>query len=442
MPLVIEAWYALGLNRVAKKQVRMRERQKVLTDAEWVEVLTVLLVSGGREVEDLEALRRDAGLLEMWPVLRRASTRSALNYLHRFDDPELPRGKAGEALIVEETEGLKGLGVVNECLVRELQRTREEKEATIDVDASVHESGKRDALWTYDGVRGYQPVIAYWAEQGVVVGDQFRDGNVPAGMGNLEFIERVMKGLPRGIEKRRVRGDSALYEQKLLRWMDREGIEFGVSADMSVQLKEEVMRIPEEDWRAYEKVTEEGERVKTGREWAEVCYVPTEPGAKKGERPFRYIGIRVPKREPDLFGAKWEYFAVVTNRWDMGGNELLSWHRGKCGTVEQAHDMLKNDMGARVLPSGRYGANAAWYRLNVLAFNLMRTLGRIALRGYEGKRPYTMRKHTLQIAARVVSSSRQRTVTFSEENRECRDGLAEGRGEVRRRSCWGVGRET
>jgi hypothetical protein len=334
---------------------------------------------------------------------------------------------------VEETAGLKGLGVVNRCLVRELQWRRPEKEGTIDVDASIHESTKRDALWTYEGVKGYQPVIAYWVEQGVVVGDQFREGNVPAGMGNLEFIRGVMEGLPLGIEKRRVRGDSALYEQKLLRWMDREGIEFGVSADMSVELREEVRRVPEEEWKAYEKVTAEGKRVKTDRQWAEVCYVPTEPGAKKGERAFRYVAIRVPMREGDLFEGKWEHFAVVTNRWDIGGNELLSWHREKCGTVEQAHDMLKNDMGARVVPTGKFGANAAWYRLNVLAFNLMRALGRVGLRKYEGSRPHTMRMHILAIAARVVSHSREKTEIFSEENRGSRDELVDSRG------SWGRG---
>ena len=147
-----------------------------------------------------------------------------------------------------------------------------------------------------------------------------------------------------------------------------------------------------------------------------------------------YVAIRVPMRGGERFKETWEHFAVVTNRWELGGNELLSWHRGKCGTVEKAHDMMKNDMGARVLPSGRFGANAAWYRLNALAFTLMRVLGRVALPSYDGKRPHTMRMHILAIAARVISHSREKTEVFTEENRGRRDELAESRGLWVRRS--------
>jgi hypothetical protein len=33
---------------------------------------------------------------------------------------------------------------------------------------------------TYQGGRGYEPMLALWAEMNVVVTDEFRDGNVPA----------------------------------------------------------------------------------------------------------------------------------------------------------------------------------------------------------------------------------------------------------------------
>ena len=39
---------------------------------------------------------------------------------------------------------------------------------------------KRAAKRAYEGNRGYQPVLALWAEQDVIVADEFRDGNVPA----------------------------------------------------------------------------------------------------------------------------------------------------------------------------------------------------------------------------------------------------------------------
>ena len=62
VPVVVEAWYALGLDKACQAHLRLRERQRGLSDAQWAEVLTVLVMAGGRTVEDLEALKADAGL--------------------------------------------------------------------------------------------------------------------------------------------------------------------------------------------------------------------------------------------------------------------------------------------------------------------------------------------------------------------------------------------
>jgi len=423
LPVAIEAWYAFGLDKVCKDQLKLRVRQKGLSDSQWAEVLTVLILAGGRSVEDLDALKMDAGLCRMWPLLRRASARSALNYLHRFDDPGSGKSRQGRARIRRESQGLRGLGRVNEHLIGELQRRVPQREATVDVDASIHESKKREALWTYDGVRGYQPVIAYWVQQGVIVGDEFRDGNVPAGMGNEEFLRRVFAGLPDGIQVRRVRGDTALYEQRALRMLEREGIEFAISADVSEQLREQMLAIQPQQWRRYWKIGRQGERIDTGKEWAEVAFVPEERGARRNDKPFRYVGIRIRRRQADLFEGAYEHFAVVTNRWEMEGSELLNWQRGRCGTVEWAHDVLKNDLGARTFPSNRFGANAAWYRLNVLAFNLKAALTRVALPKYAHVRPHTLRVRLFHLAGRVVCHSRKLSMVMSR-------GSARGRVDV------------
>jgi hypothetical protein len=57
-----------------------------------------------------------------------------------------------------------------------------------------------------------------------------------------------------------------------------------------------------------------------------------------------------------------------TNLWDWKEKRLLEWHREKAGTIEAAHDVLKNELAGGVLPCGRYGANAAWFRLAVITY--------------------------------------------------------------------------
>jgi len=423
LPMVVETWYGLGLHKACERHVRLRQRQKGLSDAQWAEVITMLLMAGGRAVEDVESLQADTGLSRVWPIIQQANARSLLNYLHRFHDCDQPAARQGKARIGSETKALKGLGKVNAELIDKVQRQSPETEATIDIDASVHESHKKEALWTYDGVRGYQPVIAYWAEQGLILADQFRDGNVPAGMGNRQVVKQALAALPEGVEARYVRGDSALYEQKLLRELDGDGIAFAISADVSKQLREAMRALPERVWHPYLK-TQSGKGDKpTDKQWAEVPFVPEERSPKKDARPFRYVGIRIPRQDPDLFEGPYMYFAVVTNRWEMDGNELLNWSRQRCGTVEWAHDLLKNDFAARVLPSGRFGANAAWYRFNVLAFNLKVAMTKIGLPDFVRARPHTFRMRLLQVAGRVISHSRRLSMRMGAHGQLARDLL-------------------
>jgi len=46
-------------------------------------------------------------------------------------------------------------------------------------------------------------VLALWAEQAVIVAGEFRDGNVPAGLGNRRVVEKTS---PRCLARRPTRG--------------------------------------------------------------------------------------------------------------------------------------------------------------------------------------------------------------------------------------------
>jgi hypothetical protein len=117
------------------------------------------------------------------------------------------------------------------------------------------------------------------------------------------------------------------------------------------------------------------------RECAEVSFVPGEKSERKGTQPLRYIAIRIRQRQDSLFadGSKVKHFAVVTNIGEWKASRLIEWHREKAGTVEGVHDVLKNELGAGVMPSKYFGANAAWLRMAVIAHNVMTALKRLAL---------------------------------------------------------------
>ena len=69
---------------------------------------------------------------------------------------------------------------------------------------------------TYLGERGYQPVINYWAEQDLILSDEFRDGKLAAGMACLSSFLQAVRALPQSVETIYLRSDSAAYQHKLL----------------------------------------------------------------------------------------------------------------------------------------------------------------------------------------------------------------------------------
>ena len=145
------------------------------------------------------------------------------------------------------SRGLQGLGEVNRRVVHAYgQAKKPGKEVTLDVDAHLVETSKANAEYCYEGYRAYQPMVVCWAETGLVLKDEFREGNVPASRDIRRIVDEAYDALPPGEWKLRVRSDSAAYEPEgILDHWDGRGWEFAVSADMSPQLRGAIEALPE-----------------------------------------------------------------------------------------------------------------------------------------------------------------------------------------------------
>jgi hypothetical protein len=406
VPLVIELFRRVGAAQIVNDAVRRKQRQRGLMPAQLVETLMALWAAGGDRCQDLQTLRADAALATLVGYELPAAT-TMRDFLEGFHVEEPPLWHAGEkAAIPEESAPLAGLGAANRRILAAVQQHAPQRIATLDVDATILEAHKHTATVTYEGTQGYQPVVAVWAEQDLIVHDEFRDGNVPAGCGNVRILERAVASLSPGITQIFVRGDSALYEQAVLAWCEQpaRGIGYAISADMSPQLHTEITRLPETAWQL------ECVEPDVIREWAEVPYVSEDKDSRK-DRPCvrRYLALRVRRRQGELFadGSTVKHFAIVTNR-EGEGLTLLRWHREKAGTVEHVHHVLKNELAAAALPSGKFGVNAAWFRLNVLAYNLLSALKRLALPGdLSEARPKRLRFLVFNTVGKVVQHARR-----------------------------------
>ncbi|MGH9451197.1 MAG: transposase [Terriglobia bacterium] len=228
------------------------------------------------------------------------------------------------------------------------------------------------------------------------------------------------------------RGDSACHERRLVNWLrdeQREGgpqgkIGFAISARMSEALHAAIQSVAEPEWQRYGDPHPE-----EIRECVEVPFVPGEKAEKKDTQPLRYVAIRIRKKQGELFedGSRVRHFAVLTNRWELKPARLIEWHREKAGTVEMVHDVLKNELGAGVLPSKYFGANAAWLRLAVIAHNVLTALKRLALPAeLATARPKRLRFLIFNVPGRLVHHARRlvlRLAAKAEWIAACRKGL-------------------
>jgi hypothetical protein len=264
VPLVVQTFRSLGLPGAVTREVQTKARQRGYHEATFVESFVVLQAVGGECLDDFDRLRADPGLAELLGH-EVPSPEAARKFLYAFHDDALiaaaqaGRGPAEIAYIPEENAPLRGLGRVNRELVQEVgRRCPDQRIATVDQDATVIESRNQAARRSYEGERGYQPMLAVWAEMNLVLADEFRDGNVPALFRPLRVAQAAFAALPSTVETRYYRGDSACHDHELVAWLrnpERAGgpagpIQFAISARMSAALQAAVRAVAEDAWTA------------------------------------------------------------------------------------------------------------------------------------------------------------------------------------------------
>ena len=129
------------------------------------------------------------------------------------------------------------------------------------------------------------------------------------------------------------------------------------------------------------------------------------------EEVFNKTGVRVEDRADmrEAFESKGRYklFGVVTNR-ELPGDAAIWWYRERCGKSEEAHAVMKHDLAGGTLPSGLFGANAAWWAIMVLAHNLNATMKRLVLGpAWVARRMKALRLALIALPGRVIRHARR-----------------------------------
>jgi hypothetical protein len=160
IPLFLHAARSLVVPGRVEQHLQIRQRQRGLDEAGYVESFLVLNALGGECLKDFERLREDEGLSEMLGH-EVPSSEAARKFLYQFHDEtklddaqkELPVGQV--SYIAEESAPLRALAQVNQEMLQEVgRRCPDQKIATVDLDSTIIESYKREAQPTYQGGSG------------------------------------------------------------------------------------------------------------------------------------------------------------------------------------------------------------------------------------------------------------------------------------------------
>jgi hypothetical protein len=451
LPAYVEFAHAMGLGRLISEHVRVRQGNQGWTDEQMVTPLIWLNLVGGDCVDDVRVLEKDEGfcrfLREVEGYGKTSSQKRALRrrwrkertrtvpsetaireWLACFHDFEQEKQKEPhKAFIHRPTEQLTGLIECNAGFAATVQSKSPETTATVDMDATVSQTHKKEAEYCYLKHKAYQPLNFYWAEQRLILFSEFRDGNVPANYDLLRAFEQTLEFVPAGVDSVFLRSDAAGYQEDLLKYC-AEGknkrfgtIGFAVGAPVNEAYRQAVAEVARDDWQPlYRKVDDK--LVSTGQEYAEVCFVPAWVGHKKHCPEYRYIAIREALEQQALPGldeqlsfpfqtmnwgtVRYKVTAIVTNR-DCVADELIWWYRSRCGKSEEAHSIMKEDLAGGKFPSGLFGANAAWWQIMILAFNLNSAMKRLVLGGsWANRRLKAIRFRLINVPGRVLTHAR------------------------------------
>jgi hypothetical protein len=427
--------------------------------AEHVGALLALNLTGGTCVDDLVKLAGDPGMsLYMGQIARAVeaqdrhfsrggdraipSLTSVREWLEQFHNAQEDSKRGyGQAFVPEPNEALCGLRAVNKELVRRGWRLYQRSgrgeltRATLEIDASFIETGKRDALACYKHFDAYSGLTVRWAEMGFVVWDEFRDGNVPPAWRNQEALTESISYLNKelGITDVWVRGDAAAHQESVLKGLSEWKIDgkpmpvkFAIGYVKTKDFREELQNLDEAAWeRVYDK---------NGRldyEVAEVPFVSNTEALIKAD-PYRHIVVRRKAKQGilpglgtngneiadeetvEMRGQAYHVHAIISNiEQEWSSQRVVEWYNDRCGGGEAIHSILKSDLAAGQLPSNRFGVNAAWWTIAVLAHNLHALLEKLAMpKGLVGSRFKRLRYHLINVPARLVTHARQCCVRY------------------------------
>ena len=115
------------------------------------------------------------------------------------------------------------------------------------------------------------------------------------------------------------------------------------------------------------------------------------------------------------------YRAIATNRDKLSDSEIIHWYNQRAEDSENRIKELKLDFGGDTLPCSDFRANALYFLISALSYNLFVLMRQLLPEELARHRVMTLRWRLYAMAAKVVKTGRQWFVKLKATHRDLLD---------------------
>ena len=400
---IAQVMESINLSKRIDKYFPSPQSNRGFKPSAFIETLILMQHEGGFHLDDVRHINDDEALRAILGLETVPQASSLGNWLRRLgNDPQ----------------SFVAWMKVNQSILKAALHRR--KGITLDIDATEIMTEKAEARWTYKNNKGYMPMVGHVAEVGQIVACDFRHGNASPAKENLEFIHQCERSLPRGCFVQSLRIDAAGYQKKIIKYCDSKNIRYAIRAKTSATIKEQIDALTEADWQPL--LNDKGEPI-TGQHTTRILHWISDY-----EKPFtlviqrqRFQGqaeleLDEPPTGEDICTNGYRYRAIATNQKEWSDTRIIHWYNQRAEDSENRIKELKLDFGGDTLPCSDFNANALYFLIASLSFNLFALMRQLLPEGIAHHRAITIRWRLYAMAAKVVKTGRQIFIKLQAKN--------------------------
>lgn len=407
---------AIGLDKLCELHLPAPQSNRGFSPYTFIQSLLLMLHSGGKSLDDIRVIKEDNAMRTLLKMKNIPTADATGKWLKRH------------GLL-----GVYSMEQINRTLLKRYLK-RVEEPLVLDIDASVIESHKETAAYTYKMIPGYTPMIGH-INGGYVIHSEFRSGNIAPADTNLSFIERCMSQLPKTQSLAFVRADAASYQHQLFDYCDVHGITYTIGAHLDSSVLESIKELT--TWETLRQ--DEGKSHHLKEEVAEFIHT-----MNNSQKAFRLIVIRkqitpiLPtleetlSEEEKLQYAREHYSVIATNAdEEMSMQAVVYFYRQRGDTSENRIKELKNGFNLKYLPTSDFIANAFYFQIGVLAYNLFVLFKETLQSSWQRHTIRTLRYKLYNIAGKVITHARETILKVNHQFVEILNNIRQKSYEVR-----------